>query len=101
MKTLEIVYTKGDYATLPGGIILRYNEDKDEYVTHRFHRIPHTRGPHGFFWGHYFSGPDAEARARADFASRVSNCIDPIVDEGTIVAKGDAGFDAGGNWELI
>lgn len=68
MKTLRIMFTRGDHATKPGGIVLRENDDG--YVTHMFAREPNTREPTEYFWGHYFSGQDAGRRAEADFVSR-------------------------------
>lgn len=97
MKTLDIMFTRGDAATQPGGIILRQKPD-GEYVTHCFNRLAHTRDPKEFFWGHYFLD---EAAARADFAKRVSDNRQPTITEGEIIAKGDAGFDISGNWETI
>jgi len=87
-ETVEICYTRGDHATQPGGLILRRDES-GEYVTHRFNRLPHTRTPREFYWGHYFSGPDAEEKARKDYAKRKSELQDPLVEEGELVAKGD------------
>lgn len=95
MKTLDIMWTKGDASTQPGGIILRQKPD-GEFVTHAFNRLPHTRDPKEFFWGHYIAD---EAEARADFAERCSRYRWCEISEAEIVAKGDVGFDVSGNWE--
>ena len=97
MITKELMFTRGDYATQPGGIILR--ERKGQWIVHRFNRKAHTRTPTEYFWGHYFNGEDAETRARADFA-RVCREAGPFkIAEGVIIAEGDAGYNTSGNWE--
>lgn len=48
MQTLKIMFTRGDYATQPGGLILRYDETRRQYSTHRFNRTAHTRDPKEF-----------------------------------------------------
>lgn len=88
-ETVDIIFTKGDHATQPGGLILRRDPETGEWVTHRFNRTPHTRSPREFYWGHYFNGDDAEERARKDFAERKRNLQDPIISEAELIAKGD------------
>ena len=88
METIKIMFTRPARATQPGGIILRKSRD-GEYVTHRFNRIPHTREPTEFFWGHYFHGDDALERAMADYTSRVDLLMEDPIDEGELIAKGD------------
>lgn len=96
-KTLDIVWTKPDRGTQPGGLILRKDVGSDCYVTHRFNRLPHTRTPREFYWGHYFSGEDAEEKARADFQKRKLALTEPLVSEGEIIAKGDVSLQI--DWE--
>lgn len=100
METLRIAFTRGDAATQPGGVILRKKPD-GELVTHRFNRLPHTRTPREFFWGHYYSpgNPGYEARAEQDFEERVAKLDSFLIEESVIIAKGDDGFDVSGNWE--
>lgn len=88
MEIVKIMFTKGDHATQPGGVILR-KQDDGGFVTHRFNRIPHTRTPREFFWGHYFSGPDAEERAIIDYEARVRMVENFAISEGELIAKGD------------
>lgn len=90
MKTIKIMFTRGDRATQPGGLILRYNEAREEYVTHCFNRVPHTREPTEYYWGHYFHGEDAEARALADYDERYLRHQRDEISEGELIAKGDA-----------
>ena len=85
--TEDIVFTRGDHATQSGGLILR--RDGGEWITHRFNRLPHTRTPTEFYWGHYFHGDDAEKRARADFVARKNNLGEQIIEEAELIAKGD------------
>lgn len=102
MQTLKVMFTRGDYATKPGGLILRYDESRKQYVTHRFSRIPHTREPVEFFWGHYFTerdGHDALAEANADFVKRWKDCEVFEIAEAEIIAKGDVGYSPTGQWE--
>lgn len=102
MQTLKIVFTRGDYATQPGGLILRYDEDRKQYVTHRFNRTPHTREPREFYWGHYFTerkDRDALAEANADFVKRWKDCEAYEITEAELIAKGDVGFSPSGIWE--
>ena len=74
--TLKIMYTRGDRATQPGGLILRRCEDTGKLVTHRFNRDLNSTKPREFYWGHYFdpSNPGYEARAHADYQSRYETC---------------------------
>jgi len=88
-ETVDIVWTKPARGTQPGGLILRKNGETGEFITHRFNRAPHTRTPKEFYWGHYFSGPDAEKKARADFAERKTKLAEPLIDEAELIAKGD------------
>ena len=88
METIKIMFTRPARATQPGGIILRKSRDGG-YVTHRFNRIPHTRQPSEFFWGHYFHGDDALEKATADYDIRVATVLENPIDEGELIAKGD------------
>lgn len=102
MQTLKIMFTRGDYATQPGGLILRYDETRRQYSTHRFNRTAHTRDPKEFFWGHYFledNGPDAKQKAEADFEERAAACRQYEITEGELIANGDVGFSPSGTWE--
>lgn len=102
MQTLEIVFTRGDYATQPGGLILRYDETRRQYVTHRFNRTAHTREPTEFYWGHYFTErPDKDARAEAyaDYEKRRADCLQYEIAEAELIANGDVGFSPSGIWE--
>lgn len=102
MKTLEIMFTRGDYATKPGGLILRYDETRRQYVTHRFSRTAHTREPIEFFWGHYFledNGPDARDKAYADYNQRRADCLQYEITEAELIGNGDVGFSPSGIWE--
>ncbi len=69
MATIKTRLTRPDYATKPGGIILRRRRDGG-YVTHLFIRQPGSREPESFFWGHYFKA-DQLKDAENDFAERV------------------------------
>lgn len=100
MKTLDIMFTRADRGTQPGGVILRQQSD-GTYVTHRFNRIPHTRGAIEFFWGHYFTSDDAERLAREDFQERCDtlrrNYPDIEISEAELIAKGDANLQPFGS----
>lgn len=63
--TLKIMFTRGDRATQPGGLILRRCDNTGKLVTHRFNRDLNSTQPREFYWGHYFdpSNPGYEARA--------------------------------------
>jgi hypothetical protein len=78
MEVIAIRYTRGDYCTQPGGVILRKKSD-DEFVTHCFNREYGSKEPIGFYWGHYIFDKDL---AQADFSNRVSR---------------QSGYDTGGS----
>ena len=90
MKTLAIMFTKPDRGTQPGGLILRERSD-GFLVTHRFNRVPHTRSPVDYFWGHYFNpdNPGYRERAQADFDERASRLREWEISEAELIAKGD------------
>lgn len=85
--TLKIMFTRGDYATQPGGLILRRCDDTGKLITHRFNRELNSTEPREFYWGHYFSpdNPGYEARAEADYQERCERCIDFEIPEADII----------------
>lgn len=72
-KVLKIVWTKGDHATQPGGVILR--ELRGEYIAHHFNRDRGSIIPKEFFWGSYHS---TEAGGNAAFAAKLER-VQPFV----------------------
>lgn len=53
-KVIKIAFTRGDHATLPGGIILRELRE-GEFAAHHFSRGKGKLTPDAFFWGTYGS----------------------------------------------
>lgn len=92
-ETVQIIWHKPARATQPGGLIHRKDPVTGEHVTHRFIRPLHSRHPSSYYWGHYFNGPDAEKKARADFMDRRSRIAEEEVDEAVLIAKGDVGYE--------
>lgn len=50
----KIAFTRGDHATLPGGVILREIRP-GEFAAHHFSRDKGQLRPNAFFWGTYGS----------------------------------------------
>lgn len=86
MKTHKLMFTKGDRLTQPGGLILRSDDEETSFVTHRFNRVPHTREPAEFFWGHYF---DSKEKAMKDYYERAAELAAFEISEAELIAKGD------------
>jgi len=55
MKTLRIRYTRPDYATQAGGIILRERTEEPRFIVHYFNRERGTLDPTCFHEGGYHS----------------------------------------------
>lgn len=85
MQTIKLMFTKGDHATQPGGLILRKTPE-GSYVTHRFNRVAHTRTPTEYFWGHYH---DTEAAALKDYYERAAGIAAFEIHEADLIAHGD------------
>lgn len=85
MKIIKLMFIRGDHATQPGGLILRQKDD-GTYVSHRFNRVPHTRTPVEYFWGHYNSNEDA---ALKDYYERAAELAAFEISEAELITKGD------------
>jgi len=75
MKTLFEIPTRGDDMTMPGGIALRYNENREEFVVHNYNTDRETGTERNYFGGGYYcSGTPAErlSGAMADLSKRVA-----------------------------
>lgn len=91
MKTLIEIPTRGDEMTQPGGIALRYNTIKNEFVVHNFNTDRETETERHYFGGGYYFGDtneglaDGLALALEDLAKRVRRA---------------GGYDTGGALDL-
>lgn len=83
MKTLKIIYTRGDRGTQPGGVILRLYSN-GEYVAHHFNRKPRSTKPTEYFWGRYC---DNEAWGIEAFNAKVRGIKPFIIPEADITEE--------------
>jgi hypothetical protein len=64
MKTIFEIPTSGDDMTMPGGIALRFNESRNEFVVHNYSTDRATGTERNYFQGSYFCSESQSLAAK-------------------------------------